>query len=193
MANCETLINQRRPKLTIIVNVNLDLLVRFTAPPNRSCRFEIDNEARCFFDINKSCWFRGKERVKAIAKAPKGAYGGDYFLYFDASCGKTGKKYRLYSGKGMKFEDKTYRLCLYYYIKGEGMKTFSIYTSRGETDNQKVFFVSGKRRNKWYKAQLDIHLDQETRIVVEATRGSFDLGDIAIDDVTLMPHPCVEH
>ena len=47
--------------------------------------------------------------------------------------------------------------------------------------------AGGVDLNEWLRAQIDLTMEAESRLVFEASVGEKELGNIAIDDVTFTP------
>ncbi|XP_062616357.1 fibropellin-1-like [Saccostrea cucullata] len=157
----------------------------------RSCRFELENDPACFLDTNdpSSYWFRRQGPTPSQGTGPSSAHGGQFYFYFEA----TGRRRRgnyYFVDNGVAFEDTTYCLSLYYHMYGRDIGSFSIYTYKFYNGYQKVFSVRRSQGDQWHKVERNIDLDPDTKIVIQAVRGRSFRGDIAIDDVTLMPNPC---
>lgn len=53
-----------------------------------------------------------------------------------------------------------------------------------------VWSMSGDQGDRWHLARLDIASSTPYQLVMEALRGDTTLGDIAIDDIMVVFHPC---
>ncbi|XP_061190054.1 fibropellin-1-like [Saccostrea echinata] len=157
----------------------------------RSCRFELENDPACFLDTHDSSsyWFRRQGPTPSSGTGPSSAYEGEFYFYFEATRRRRWGSYYFFDN-GVFFEDTTHCLSLYYLMRGRHIGSFSIYTYKYENGYQEEFSVRGSQGNQWHKLELNIHLDPDTFIVMEAVRGRTFRSDIAIDDVILMPYPC---
>ncbi|XP_061183357.1 uncharacterized protein LOC133191626 [Saccostrea echinata] len=89
--------------------------------------------------------------------------------------------------------DKTYCLNLHYHMwdgYGYYMGTLKIKTQTGANAPVTKWEISGNQGNEWKSLQLELSLDPQTKIIIEATRGSNWPSDIAIDDVILKGCSC---
>ncbi|XP_061190086.1 uncharacterized protein LOC133197926 [Saccostrea echinata] len=160
----------------------------------RTCRFEVDDDPACFLNTRDSTsfWFRRKGQTPSKGTGPSAAFEGQFYFYFEATNRTEGDRYG-FTDKGILFKNNTYCLLFYLNMNGRDMGRFSVYTTKYNIISEQIVSIGRDLGNGWYIISVNIQLEPETHIVIEATRGSSDLSDIAIDDVTLMPHPCVSY
>lgn len=84
-------------------------------------------------------------------------------------------------------------LCLRFwthmYGNGIGMLTISISDTR-EGDDREIWSLTGEAGNSWYQAEVPVSSANPFKIVITAKIGKNNLGDIAVDDVSLTPGSC---
>uniref|UniRef100_K1PIW9 MAM domain-containing glycosylphosphatidylinositol anchor protein 1 n=1 Tax=Magallana gigas TaxID=29159 RepID=K1PIW9_MAGGI len=86
---------------------------------------------------------------------------------------------------------KTYCLTMYYHMYGDTINTLTIRTQRGSNAAIDRWKLSGDQGNVWhYLSGVNLPLDSQTKIIIEATKGSSFTGDTAIDYVELWPFAC---
>ncbi|XP_078329417.1 MAM domain-containing glycosylphosphatidylinositol anchor protein 1-like [Crassostrea virginica] len=91
----------------------------------------------------------------------------------------------------MVFEAHTYCLSFDYHMYGSGMGTLKVQTQTGSENPVTLWMMSGNQGTKWHRLyRLAIPLDQNTKLLIKAIRGSSYLSDIAIDYVILSPYGC---
>lgn len=75
------------------------------------------------------------------------------------------------------------------YGNGIGTLTISISDTRGE-ENRDIWSLTGEAGNSWYQAEISVSSADAFKIVITAKIGKNNLGDIAIDDISLAPGSC---
>ncbi|XP_062621823.1 MAM and LDL-receptor class A domain-containing protein 2-like [Saccostrea cucullata] len=156
----------------------------------RSCRFEVDEDPACFLKTDNENWFRKMGKTPSRWTGPSYAYDGYYYFYFEASNRIEGEFYYIYDDR-IAFENKTYCLSLAYHMYGIGMGSFEIQTTSDAEGYKTYFSVSGNQGEKWHNVDVNLPLNEATWIIIGAIRGKTYRNDIAIDDVILMPSPCL--
>ena len=72
---------------------------------------------------------------------------------------------------------------------GSGIGDLNVYVRVGDEDT-KIWGLSGDAGNNWYMAQAPVSSTSDFRIVFEGVVGRNSLGNIAVDDVSIMPGVC---
>uniref|UniRef100_K1PSY1 MAM domain-containing glycosylphosphatidylinositol anchor protein 1 n=1 Tax=Magallana gigas TaxID=29159 RepID=K1PSY1_MAGGI len=86
---------------------------------------------------------------------------------------------------------KTYCLTMYYHMYGGTINTLTIRTQKGNNAAIDRWTLSGNQGDFWHHLSgVNLPLDSQTKIIIEATKGSSYTGDIAIDYVELWPFAC---
>ncbi|EDO39795.1 predicted protein, partial [Nematostella vectensis] len=81
-------------------------------------------------------------------------------------------------------------LQLWYHMYGRHTGTLQIHI-RTNTSNTVVWRVSGANEKQWVFGQTPINTDgKRFKFIVEGIAGAGSEGDIAIDDLGLVPGPC---
>ncbi|XP_035673026.1 uncharacterized protein LOC118413606 [Branchiostoma floridae] len=79
-------------------------------------------------------------------------------------------------------------LSWHYHMYGSGTGTLRVLVKQGM--EREVWHQSGDQGNQWYTMAVTLRTAAPLQIVFEGTRGSSDLGDIALDDVALTAGAC---
>uniref|UniRef100_A0A8W8LNP9 MAM domain-containing protein n=1 Tax=Magallana gigas TaxID=29159 RepID=A0A8W8LNP9_MAGGI len=120
---------------------------------------------------------------------PTSAYRGLYYKYIETSSGANGDKAILESSGA--FQAKTYCLTMYYHMYGGTINTLTIRTQKVNNAAIDRWTLSGNQGDFWHHLSgVNLPLDSQTKIIIEATKGSSYTGDIAIDYVELWPFAC---
>uniref|UniRef100_A0A8W8LPF4 MAM domain-containing protein n=1 Tax=Magallana gigas TaxID=29159 RepID=A0A8W8LPF4_MAGGI len=106
---------------------------------------------------------------------PSSAVNGSYYKYIETSRG----------------EDITYCLAMYYHMYGGYINTLTIRTQKGNNTAIDRWKLSGNQGDAWHHLSgVNLPLDSQTKIIIEATKGAYYEGDIAIDSIELLPLAC---
>ncbi|KAI8780792.1 MAM and LDL-receptor class A domain-containing protein 2, partial [Biomphalaria glabrata] len=156
------------------------------------CTFEIDlcDWSQELFDDNFD-WTRRNMGTMSTLSGPQADHTtslkSGYFLYIETSSPRLpGDKAWLLSP--ILKPTTTCQLSLYVFMYGKDIDTFSVYTrtaTNGPLTVQKT--LKGEAGNFWQQWIVPISSNATFQIVLEAIRGYGNLGDIAIDDVVLLP------
>uniref|UniRef100_A0A8W8LNW0 MAM domain-containing protein n=1 Tax=Magallana gigas TaxID=29159 RepID=A0A8W8LNW0_MAGGI len=120
---------------------------------------------------------------------PTAAHRGLYYKFIETSSGAVGDKAILESSRA--FQVKTYCLTMYYHMYGATINTLTIRTKNGNNAAIDRWTLTGNQGDVWHHLSgVNLPLDSQTKIIVEATKGSSITGDIAIDYVELWPFAC---
>ncbi|XP_066912161.1 uncharacterized protein [Clytia hemisphaerica] len=69
-----------------------------------------------------------------------------------------------------------------YHMYGKGVGSLEIHIRRGK-HSRKMWSKKGDQGDKWYQAEVELAINIEYKITIEAVRGNSYYGDIAIDDI----------
>lgn len=87
--------------------------------------------------------------------------------------------------------DKPLCLRFWTHMYGNGIGTLSVVINDKEDGSEiEIWSLSGEAGNAWYQAEVPISSQTPFRILLAAKVGRNHLGDIAIDDVSLIPGSC---
>jgi hypothetical protein len=75
------------------------------------------------------------------------------------------------------------------YGNGIGTLTISISDTR-EGEDRDIWSLTGEAGNSWYQAEVPVSSANPFKIVITAKIGKNNLGDIAVDDISLTPGSC---
>lgn len=81
------------------------------------------------------------------------------------------------------------RFWTHMYGNGIGTLTISISDTR-EGEDRDIWSLTGEAGNSWYQAEVPVSSANPFKIVITAKIGKNNLGDIAVDDVSLTPGSC---
>ncbi|CAH1392773.1 unnamed protein product [Nezara viridula] len=84
-------------------------------------------------------------------------------------------------------------LCLRFWTHmfGNGVGTLSVLLSdTRERQDQEIWSLTGEAGNAWYQAEVSVSSSNNYKIVLMGKVGKNNLGDIAIDDISLTPGSC---
>ncbi|XP_075219109.1 MAM and LDL-receptor class A domain-containing protein 1-like isoform X2 [Lycorma delicatula] len=84
-------------------------------------------------------------------------------------------------------------LCMRFWthMYGNGIGTLSVVISdTRERTEREIWSLSGEAGNAWYQAEVPVSSSNSFRIVLVGRVGRNNLGDIAVDDVSLTPGSC---
>nr|XP_034308344.1 MAM domain-containing glycosylphosphatidylinositol anchor protein 1-like [Crassostrea gigas] len=156
------------------------------------CNFESVPESTCFLSAGPSsniAWTRKSGSTPSSSTGPTAAHRGLYYKFIETSSGAFGDKAILESSRA--FQVKTYCLTMYYHMYGATINTLTIRTQKGNSAAIDHWTLSGNQGDVWHHLSgVNLPLDSQTKIIVEATKGSSITGDIAIDYVELWPFAC---
>uniref|UniRef100_A0A8W8LTB0 MAM domain-containing protein n=1 Tax=Magallana gigas TaxID=29159 RepID=A0A8W8LTB0_MAGGI len=80
---------------------------------------------------------------------------------------------------------------MYYHMYGATINTLTIRTQKGNNAAIDRWKLSGNQGNVWHHLSgVNLQLDSQTKIIIEATKGSDFTGDTAIDYVELWSFAC---
>ncbi|XP_062586482.1 MAM domain-containing glycosylphosphatidylinositol anchor protein 2-like [Saccostrea cucullata] len=128
-------------------------------------------------------------KTHSTITGPNGAKVGTYYKYIEASQPQvTGDNAKLVSNRV--FKDETYCLSMYYHMYGQTTGTLKIQTRTGNDTTVTHWKKSGNQGDQWYSLELNLPINDNTEIIIEAIRGSDFYSDIAVDYIVLWPIAC---
>ncbi|KAI8499746.1 hypothetical protein Bbelb_227970 [Branchiostoma belcheri] len=83
-----------------------------------------------------------------------------------------------------------YCLDFYYHMYGSMVGDLNVYLFTGVRQEEPTWSMSGNQGNQWLRARVEIKPTSNFQLMFEAVRGGDWRGDIAIDDIKLISHPC---
>jgi hypothetical protein len=113
------------------------------------------------------------------------------FAFIDASSPRRPNDVARIVSEEFPATDANSPLCLRFWthMYGSGIGSLNVYIRQG-SDDRKVWGLSGDAGNNWYMAQAPIASASSFRVVFEGVVGKNSLGNIAIDDVSMIPGVC---
>ena len=87
------------------------------------------------------------------------------------------------------YDDRSRGDAIFGSATGSGIGDLNVYVRVGDEDT-KIWGLSGDAGNNWYMAQAPVSSTSDFRIVFEGVVGRNSLGNIAVDDVSIMPGVC---
>ncbi|XP_052069261.1 MAM and LDL-receptor class A domain-containing protein 1-like [Mytilus californianus] len=115
-----------------------------------------------------------------------GLYDGNY-IYLNASNIEPGQKSNFTSVTVSSEGDACFTF--WFHMYGDGLETLNVYLV-SETMTQKLWSRSGNKPDLWQLAFIDISMLGTYQMKLEGVRGSSKKGDIAVDDISLLPGSC---
>eukprot|EP00105_Crassostrea_gigas_P034978 XP_019919126.1 PREDICTED: MAM domain-containing glycosylphosphatidylinositol anchor protein 1-like [Crassostrea gigas] len=80
---------------------------------------------------------------------------------------------------------------MYYHMYGSYINTLTIRTQKGNNTAIDRWKLAGNQGDAWHHLSgVNLPLDSQSKIIIEATKGANYEGDIAIDSIELMPFAC---
>lgn len=164
------------------------------------CDFESNSESACFLSESLSDefdWTIHTGSTRSTGTGPTSAYHGLHYKYIETSTRGTRLDVSMYLRQrailesSMAFQAKTYCLTMYYHMYGDTINTLTIRTQKGNNATIDRWKMSGNQGNVWHHLSgVNLPLDFQTKIIMEATKGSSFTGDTAIDYVELWLFAC---
>ncbi|XP_013409923.1 MAM and LDL-receptor class A domain-containing protein 1 isoform X1 [Lingula anatina] len=156
--------------------------------------FHCDFERDCGFTQSSEDdfdWSRHRGKTASANTGPNGdhANGKGYYMYTEVSGSlKAGNRASMatppinLSGK----------VCISfrYHMYGNSVGELNVYTSRNNSSKTRVFAFSKNQGNVWKYAQTAYQFTAPTQVIFEGVRGANYDGDIAIDDIHVVPGDC---
>ncbi|XP_035994021.1 zonadhesin isoform X2 [Fundulus heteroclitus] len=175
--------------------VGTDLPVRTTeiTPPHPICNFACSfTTGLCTWTqmvTDAFDWTRSNGSTPTEMTGPSSDHTGDgHYIYIEASSVTYGDTARLISSECT----DTGPLCLqfWYHMYGSAdTMGLNIYLLQNKVAKA-VWQKRNSQGNMWHLAQVDLNATEPFQILFEGRRGSNDLSDVAIDDITLDQGRC---
>ncbi|XP_013402242.2 MAM and LDL-receptor class A domain-containing protein 1-like, partial [Lingula anatina] len=162
----------------------------------------INGPFHCDFERGEDCgfiqstkddfdWTRHTGNTASARTGPNGDHtdGKGYYMYTEVSGSlKAGNRASMatppinLSGK----------VCIsfWYHMYGNSVGDLNVYTSRNNSSKTRVFAFSKNQGNVWKYAQTAYQFTAPTQVIFEGVRGANYDGDIAIDDIHVVPGDC---
>ncbi|CAC5389526.1 unnamed protein product [Mytilus coruscus] len=110
-----------------------------------------------------------------------------HYIYIDASSIQPGQKSNYTSVSISPDGDACFTF--WFHMHGNGMGTLNVYVV-SDNITQKLWSRSGNKPDIWQLAFVDISITEPYQMTLEGVRGSTKSGDIAVDDISLLPGSC---
>ncbi|KAJ8022862.1 MAM and LDL-receptor class A domain-containing protein 2 [Holothuria leucospilota] len=179
-----------------------DLVIRDLRIAKKRIIFEGRRELNCTFDYG-TCgysqmaeddfdWTRHQGATPSSGTGPSGDHttGTGYYMYIEATSRAVNSTARLISSPQGATNDQGLCLSFFYHMYGATINTLNVYLSSGGTEGL-IFTRSHNLGNTWWRAAVPLRSSLTWRIIFEGRKGTDYTGDIAIDDVSIIPGPCL--
>ncbi|VDI17160.1 Hypothetical predicted protein [Mytilus galloprovincialis] len=124
---------------------------------------------------------------------PSAAHSGDQYAYIEVN-GQGQGFVAFLSSSNTNLFSSSYCLRFYYHMYGQNIGYLAVYSQKRKSGWwSNPWTRSGNQGNQWIKASVNITGNIQSGIVIdiEASKGSSgNIGDIAIDDITLSTGSC---
>ncbi|XP_034336959.2 uncharacterized protein [Magallana gigas] len=153
------------------------------------CKFEQENEENCFLEEGTNDdfdWIRNSGGTDTRGTGPGRAYSGSFYKYIDPTGKSQGQKAELVSNKA--FLDTAYCFFFAKHSKGRDVGSLEVLTKDGTQETTHYLFNTSVKG--WESFSKTIQLNSNTKLIIRATVGSGQKGDIAVDEVTVTPGQC---
>lgn len=167
-------------------------------PPPGHCDFETN---MCSWtnvgQINQAEWLRGSglnsDTGPSVDHTTNSSSG--HYMYVDSAVGQWGDQSFLISEV---FQPSTRGHCItfWYHMFGKHVGTLKLYINdrrthdAGNVQGQEMWVETGDKGDQWNEANVFIKHDQPFWFVFVYQKGRSSEGDIALDDITIVPFPC---
>ncbi|XP_035827621.1 MAM and LDL-receptor class A domain-containing protein 1-like [Aplysia californica] len=164
-------------------------------PATSTCDFEND---LCGFSqdlYDDFDWTRKAGSTDSVGTGPSSdhTYGTSigHYIYIEASSPRRpGEKARILSPVYPATDGRCLRY--WYHMYGQSIDTLAIYLRNHEAQEIDLDSKSGNLGDQWNYGQIDLQSISSFQIIFEATVGTTDFSDIAIDDIELTDSPCLD-
>ncbi|XP_078575824.1 MAM domain-containing glycosylphosphatidylinositol anchor protein 1-like [Branchiostoma floridae x Branchiostoma japonicum] len=136
-------------------------------------------------------WTRNSGWTRSYGTGPTGDHttGSGYYMYVEASSPRqqgdiarlTSPTYLLYRGSQC--------LLFWTHMYGSSTGTLRVSVKAGNTTTE-IWSRSGNQGNQWFSVAVSIPVTGSYQVIFEGVRGGNALGDIAIDDVSILQEAC---
>ncbi|CAL9688745.1 unnamed protein product [Knipowitschia caucasica] len=134
-------------------------------------------------------WFSGSTPT-LMTGPPSDHTGGGHYIYIEASSVSYGDTARLISSECSHSGAQCLQFWYHMYGSADTMG-LHVYVVEGR-NARTVWRQRNNQGNMWHMAQIDLRTTGVFQIIFEGRRGSNDLSDVALDDVSLHYGPCSE-
>ncbi|KAM8838449.1 MAM and LDL-receptor class A domain-containing protein 2 isoform 2-T2 [Synchiropus picturatus] len=168
-------------------------------PPAGHCDFESNmcGWRNLAGDVDQADWLRGRGASTTLGPSVDHTTNSSqgYYLYVDNSVGEWGTR-SLLSGDVLQPSTRGHCLRFWYYMFGDvGTLRVSVNdrqtSASGNEEGFPKWTESGNNGNEWKEASVFITLDEPFWVVFVSLRGKETAGYVALDDVTILPGPCL--
>ncbi|KAM7379552.1 hypothetical protein PAMP_005098 [Pampus punctatissimus] len=170
-------------------------------PPHGYCDFESNmcSWSNVGGGVDQGDWLRGKgaspnpNTGPSVDHTTSSTHG--YYMYVDSSVGQWGDMSFLISDM---FQPSTRGHCLrfWYHMFGDYIGTLRVHINDrkihtgGNEEGILKWTETGNKGDKWQHASVDINHEEAFWFVFVYRRGMNTGGDVALDDITILPRPC---
>ncbi|CAH3142232.1 unnamed protein product [Porites lobata] len=159
-----------------------------TAPPIKPFSCNFDNSTCGFVQAKNDTfdWTRRSGSTPSSLTGPSSDHtsGKGYYMYIEASYPRVKGDNAILERPLLTFGGN---MCFKFFYHMYGATIGSL---RVKIGTQTVFTAIGQKGNKWIEAAVNVRFSGKYQISFEGVRGSSYAGDIAIDDVSLVPGSC---
>ncbi|XP_048752331.2 uncharacterized protein LOC125663930 isoform X2 [Ostrea edulis] len=153
------------------------------------CDFEQEYEENCFLKEGNNDdfdWTRNFGGTETQRTGPGRARSGYYYKYIESTGKQSGATAELVSN-GV-FANATYCFSFYNHMKGKHIGSLEVLIV--EDGIEHTVTLLDTNRKGWYMNSSNLQLHNRTKLIIRATVGSGDKGDIAVDDISLSLGAC---
>ncbi|KAL7644743.1 UNVERIFIED_CONTAM: hypothetical protein RMT77_004556 [Armadillidium vulgare] len=118
---------------------------------------------------------------------------GGAYVYIDSSFPRRPDDVARFDSLDFQATDPNNPPCMRFFtfMSGKGVGMLRVIIQDVETRRERVLWaLAGNQGSKWIKAQLALSSNTPFKVIFEGTIGVPRLGDIAIDDITIVSGPC---
>ncbi|KAH9494979.1 hypothetical protein Btru_018315, partial [Bulinus truncatus] len=163
-------------------------------PSNIDCNFEKDI---CLWHQNTNDqfdWTRKSGRTESSNTGPTVDHtlktDQGFYIYIETSSPRRPNDTAVIESPGV-LNSGPKCLHFWYHMFGQNINTLNMYTVAPGSSRLLVWTKHGSQANDWLDAAVTLQLTAGTTIQFEGVRGTEYLGDIAIDDISLVPGTCI--
>ncbi|KAI5707041.1 hypothetical protein M8J75_013844 [Diaphorina citri] len=157
-----------------------------------------DCRGHCTFEGGFCRWGRGSKNPSTGPATDRSSfiYGGmeGGYAFIDSSYPRRPGDIAKLSSEEFDSTGPDSPMCMRFWTHmfGNGIGTLSILLvdSQNNQNERELWSLSGEAGNAWYQAEVTIASPNPFRIVLSAKVGKNNLGDIAVDDISLTPGSC---
>ncbi|CAC5358612.1 unnamed protein product [Mytilus coruscus] len=149
-----------------------------------TCKWSVEQESEYMWTVTTGGTHHND--TGRVVDHTYGFHDGNY-IYLNASNIEPGQKSNFTSVTVSSEGDACFTF--WFHMHGDGMETLNVYLV-SETMTQKIWSRSGNKPDLWQLAFVDISMLDSYQMTLEGVRGSTKKGDIAVDDISLLPGSC---